>query len=66
MGKLSLRVAARSGVAYGDAGIVARQDTRGAIVGPAKQANNVGETEETGDVNWIMMVQNLSVGIQHK
>ena len=26
------------------------------------QANTVGETEKTGDVNWIMMVQNLSVG----
>ena len=25
-------------------------------------ANNVGETEKTGDVNWIMMIQNLSVG----
>ena len=32
------------------------------VGGAAKQANNVGETEETGDVNWIMMVQNLSVG----
>ena len=30
--------------------------------GGAKQANNVGETEKTGDVSWIMMVQNLSVG----
>ena len=30
--------------------------------GAAKQANNVGETEKTGDVNWIMMVQDLSVG----
>ena len=30
--------------------------------GVAKQANNVGETEKTCDVNWIMMVQNLSVG----
>ena len=30
--------------------------------GAANQANNVGETEKTGDVNWIMMVQNLSVG----
>ena len=30
--------------------------------GAAKQANNVGETEITGDVNWIMMVQDLSVG----
>ena len=29
--------------------------------GAAKQANNVGETEKTRDVNWIMMVQNLSV-----
>ena len=27
-----------------------------------KQANNVGEAEKTGDVNWIMMVQDLSVG----
>ena len=33
------------------AGIVARQDTSGA----ATQANNVGETEKTGDVNWIML-----------
>ena len=30
--------------------------------GASKQANNVGETEKTGDVNWIMMVQNWSVG----
>ena len=30
--------------------------------GAAKQANNVGETDKTGDVNWIMMVQNLSGG----
>ena len=30
--------------------------------GAAKQANNVGETEKTGDVDWIMMVENLSVG----
>ena len=30
--------------------------------GAAKQANNVGETEKNGDVNWIMMVQDLSVG----
>ena len=30
--------------------------------GAAKQANNVGETEKTGDVNWIMMVEDLSVG----
>ena len=30
--------------------------------GTAKQANNVGETEKTGDVNWIMMVQKLGVG----
>ena len=30
--------------------------------GAAKQANNAGETEKTGDVNWIMMVQDLSVG----
>ena len=30
--------------------------------GAARQANNVGETEKTGDVNWIMMVQDLSVG----
>ena len=46
------------------AGIVARQDTSRANVGrkaAAKQANNVGETEKTGDLNWIMMVQNLSV-----
>ena len=43
------------------------QDTSGANVGRKavelrKQANNVGETEKTGDVNWIMMVQDLSVG----
>ena len=47
------------------AGIVARQDTSRANVGrkaAAKQANNVSETEKTGDVNWIMMVQDLSVG----
>ena len=30
--------------------------------GAAKQGSNVGETEKTGDVNWIMMVQSLSVG----
>ena len=30
--------------------------------GAAKQANNVGEMEKTGDVNRIMMDQNLSVG----
>ena len=30
--------------------------------GAAKHAINVSETEKTGDVNWIMMVQNLSVG----
>ena len=30
--------------------------------GAAKQANNVGETEKTGDLNWIMMVQNFSAG----
>ena len=30
--------------------------------GAAKQANNVCETEKTVDVNWIMMVQDLSVG----
>ena len=29
--------------------------------GAAKQANNVSETEKTGDMNWIMMVHNLSV-----
>ena len=28
----------------------------------AKQASNVGETEKTGDVGWITMVQNLSAG----
>ena len=30
--------------------------------GATKQANLDGETETTGDVNWIMMVQDLSVG----
>ena len=30
--------------------------------GAAKQANSVGETEKTADVNWIMMIQKLSVG----
>ena len=48
------------------AGIVARQDTSGANVGRKaverrNKANNVGETEKTGDVNWIMMVEDLSV-----
>ena len=33
--------------------------------GAAKQANNVGETEKTGDVNWIMMVQDLGVALSH-
>ena len=28
----------------------------------AKQANSVGETEKTGDVNWIMMIQQLNDG----
>ena len=40
---------------------VERQDTSGVNVGrkadgASKQANNVGETKEIGDVNWIMMV----------
>ena len=30
--------------------------------GAAKQANNVGETEKTGDVNWMWFRMNLSVG----
>ena len=30
--------------------------------GAAKQPNNVGEAEKTGDMNWIMMVQDLSAG----
>ena len=47
--------------------MVARQDTNGANVRAksgraAKQANSVGETEKTGDVNWIMMIEKSSVG----
>ena len=30
--------------------------------GAAKQANSVGETEKTGDVKWIMMIQQPSDG----
>ena len=30
--------------------------------GAAKQAKSVGETEKTGDVNWIMMVQQPNHG----
>ena len=30
--------------------------------GAAKQVNSVGETEKTGDVNWIMMIQQLKDG----
>ena len=30
--------------------------------GAAKQANSVGDTEKTGDVNWIVMIQQLSDG----
>ena len=30
--------------------------------GAAKQANSVGDTEKTGDVNWTMMIQQLNDG----
>ena len=30
--------------------------------GATKQANSVGETEKTGDMNWIMMIQQVSDG----
>ena len=45
------------------AGTVARQDTSGANVGrKAVEQRNKRSMSVTGDVNWIMMVQNLSVG----